>query len=172
MNSLELSQPTPRLSRASLGNPPAGLRKPEGCDGRASAAKWKISFKLGAFLTDVRALPIYREARDEFVKAPPPRHHLEVSKLAREDTGHQTQPALTRSFTHFQRDTHEVWLWFAIAATSRYLARMLQRTLPAGFISPCLPSKTDKLPSGSEWLHEIKHDGFRIIVRKKGAACL
>src|SRR5947199_8225364 len=46
---------------------------------------------------------------------------------------------------------------------------MLQRTLPAGFIAPCLPSKTDKLPSGSEWLHEIKHDGFRIIARKKGA---
>jgi ATP-dependent DNA ligase len=24
------------------------------------------------------------------------------------------------------------------------------------------PTKTDKLPSGSQWLHEIKHDGFRI----------
>jgi ATP-dependent DNA ligase len=46
---------------------------------------------------------------------------------------------------------------------------MLQRTLPAGFIAPCLPTKTDKLPSGSQWLHEIKHDGFRIIARKKGA---
>jgi bifunctional non-homologous end joining protein LigD len=46
---------------------------------------------------------------------------------------------------------------------------MLQRTLPAGFIAPCLPSKTDKLPSGSQWLHEIKHDGFRIIARKAGA---
>jgi ATP-dependent DNA ligase len=43
---------------------------------------------------------------------------------------------------------------------------MLQRTLPAGFIAPCLPSKTDKLPSGSQWLHEIKHNGFRIIARK------
>ena len=39
---------------------------------------------------------------------------------------------------------------------------MLQRTLPAGFIAPCLPTKTDKLPSGGQWLHEIKHDGFRI----------
>src|SRR6266540_1176649 len=38
---------------------------------------------------------------------------------------------------------------------------MLQRTLPAGFIAPCLPTKTDKLPSGSQWLHEIKHDGFQ-----------
>src|SRR5262245_16215292 len=46
---------------------------------------------------------------------------------------------------------------------------MLQRTLPAGFIAPCLPSKTDKLPSGSEWLHEIKHDGFRVIARKNGS---
>jgi ATP-dependent DNA ligase len=46
---------------------------------------------------------------------------------------------------------------------------MLQRTFPAGFISPCLPTKTDKLPSGSQWLHEIKHDGFRVIARKKGA---
>jgi ATP dependent DNA ligase domain len=45
---------------------------------------------------------------------------------------------------------------------------MLQRTFPAGFIAPCLPTKTDKLPSGSEWLHEIKHDGFRIIARKNG----
>jgi bifunctional non-homologous end joining protein LigD len=45
---------------------------------------------------------------------------------------------------------------------------MSQRTLPAGFIAPCLPTKTDKLPSGGQWLHEIKHDGFRIIARKDG----
>jgi hypothetical protein len=30
-----------------------------------------------------------------------------------------------------------------------YLARMLQRNLPAGFIAPCLPTKADTLPSGS-----------------------
>src|SRR5262249_2899123 len=45
---------------------------------------------------------------------------------------------------------------------------MLQRTLPAGFIAPCLPTKTDKLPSGSQWLHEIKHGGFRIMPGKAG----
>jgi ATP-dependent DNA ligase len=54
----------------------------------------------------------------------------------------------------------------AIAVAPFYLARMLQRTFPAGFIAPCLPTKTDKLPSGGPWLHEIKHDGFRIIARK------
>jgi bifunctional non-homologous end joining protein LigD len=32
-----------------------------------------------------------------------------------------------------------------------------------------LPKQTDKLPSGREWLHEIKHDGFRVIARKTGA---
>src|SRR5262245_57174902 len=37
------------------------------------------------------------------------------------------------------------------------------RTLPTGFIAPCLPTKTDQLPSGGLWIHEIKHDGFRII---------
>jgi len=43
------------------------------------------------------------------------------------------------------------------------------RTLPAGFIAPCLPTKADTLPSGCLWIHEIKHDGFRIIARKTGA---
>src|SRR6516164_4329354 len=42
------------------------------------------------------------------------------------------------------------------------------RTLPAGFIAPCLPTKADTLPSGGLWIHEIKHDGFRIIARKDG----
>jgi ATP-dependent DNA ligase len=43
------------------------------------------------------------------------------------------------------------------------------RSLPAGFIAPCLPTKADTLPSGGLWLHEIKHDGFRIIARKDAA---
>jgi len=41
-------------------------------------------------------------------------------------------------------------------------------TLAGGFIAPCFLTKTDKLPSGGQWLHEIKHDGFRIIARKDG----
>jgi bifunctional non-homologous end joining protein LigD len=42
------------------------------------------------------------------------------------------------------------------------------RTLPAGFIEPCLPTKAPQPPSGEPWLHEIKHDGFRVIARKDG----
>jgi ATP-dependent DNA ligase len=46
---------------------------------------------------------------------------------------------------------------------------MLPRTLTAGFIPPCLPSKATEPPTGAAWLHEIKHDGFRIIARKDGS---
>src|ERR1700724_3956948 len=42
------------------------------------------------------------------------------------------------------------------------------RALPAGVIAPCLPSPARQPPSGEQWLHEIKHDGFRIIARKDG----
>jgi bifunctional non-homologous end joining protein LigD len=37
-----------------------------------------------------------------------------------------------------------------------------------GFIAPCLPTKAHSPPSGPLWLHEIKHDGFRVIARKEG----
>jgi bifunctional non-homologous end joining protein LigD len=42
------------------------------------------------------------------------------------------------------------------------------RTIPAGLIAPCLPTKVTTLPFGALWLHEIKHDGFRVIARKDG----
>ena len=42
------------------------------------------------------------------------------------------------------------------------------RTFPSGFIPPCLPTKAPRPPSGAVWLHEIKHDGFRVIARKDG----
>jgi ATP-dependent DNA ligase len=44
-----------------------------------------------------------------------------------------------------------------------------ERTLPAGFIAPCLPTKAERPPSGEMWLHEIKHDGFRMMVRRDAA---
>jgi bifunctional non-homologous end joining protein LigD len=40
--------------------------------------------------------------------------------------------------------------------------------LPSGFIQPCLPTKAPEPPTGGAWLHEIKHDGFRVIARKDG----
>src|SRR6478672_7496291 len=37
------------------------------------------------------------------------------------------------------------------------------------FIEPCLPRRADKPPSGPDWIHEIKHDGFRIMARRDAA---
>ena len=34
------------------------------------------------------------------------------------------------------------------------------------FIEPCLPSPADRPPSGSNWIHEIKHDGYRLMARR------
>jgi bifunctional non-homologous end joining protein LigD len=48
----------------------------------------------------------------------------------------------------------------------RYLVRMLQRTLPAGVIAPCLPSPAERPPTGPRWIHEVKHDGYRLMARR------
>ena len=43
---------------------------------------------------------------------------------------------------------------------------MLFRVPSNGYIEPCLPSSADKPPSGPEWVHEIKHDGYRLMARR------
>ena len=40
---------------------------------------------------------------------------------------------------------------------------------PFGFVEPCLPSKAEQPPSGPLWVHEIKHDGYRLMVRRDGS---
>jgi bifunctional non-homologous end joining protein LigD len=35
-----------------------------------------------------------------------------------------------------------------------------------GAVEPCLPSPAKCPPAGPEWIHEIKHDGFRLIARQ------
>jgi ATP-dependent DNA ligase len=37
------------------------------------------------------------------------------------------------------------------------------------FIEPCLPSRAERPPAGPDWIHEIKHDGFRIMARRVSA---
>jgi ATP-dependent DNA ligase len=37
-----------------------------------------------------------------------------------------------------------------------------------GFIAPCIPIRAAKPPIGADWVHEIKHDGYRLIVRRDG----
>jgi bifunctional non-homologous end joining protein LigD len=48
------------------------------------------------------------------------------------------------------------------------MLRMRSRSL-AAFVEPCLPSPAKRPPAGSNWIHEIKHDGFRIMARRDTA---
>jgi ATP-dependent DNA ligase len=34
------------------------------------------------------------------------------------------------------------------------------------FIPPALPSSAERPPIRGEWIHEIKHDGYRMMVRR------
>jgi bifunctional non-homologous end joining protein LigD len=47
------------------------------------------------------------------------------------------------------------------------MPKMIKR-LPAGFVIPAQPVLASKPPVGADWVHEIKHDGYRIIVRRDG----
>ncbi len=39
------------------------------------------------------------------------------------------------------------------------------------FIEPCLPSRAERPPTGPTWIHEIKHDGYRLMA-SRNAACV
>jgi bifunctional non-homologous end joining protein LigD len=40
------------------------------------------------------------------------------------------------------------------------------KRIPTGFIIAAQPIMASKPPSGPDWVHEIKHDGYRMIVRR------
>lgn len=47
---------------------------------------------------------------------------------------------------------------------ARFLGRVIEGAKPApfpGFVEPCAPTERKLPPSGDDWLHEIKHDGYR-----------
>jgi bifunctional non-homologous end joining protein LigD len=41
-----------------------------------------------------------------------------------------------------------------------------QSPLPTGFVTPCLPTASEHCKSGPAWVHEITHDGYRMIARR------
>jgi bifunctional non-homologous end joining protein LigD len=56
-----------------------------------------------------------------------------------------------------------LFLEIRLFSAATYISRMLRA---AAFIEPCLPSPADKPPSGADWIHEIKHDGYRLMARR------
>jgi bifunctional non-homologous end joining protein LigD len=47
--------------------------------------------------------------------------------------------------------------------------RLRTRRARPGFIEPCQPVPAVRPPPGPDWLHEIKHDGYRMIARRDAA---
>ena len=45
-------------------------------------------------------------------------------------------------------------------------SRVPRPILLAGFIQPCQPTLVAYPPVGPGWLHEMKHDGYRLLARK------
>jgi hypothetical protein len=56
---------------------------------------------------------------------------------------------------------------FHFPPTTSYLTDMVI-VRADGFVDPCIPSLAHKPPSGPDWVHEVKHDGYRLIVRRDG----
>jgi hypothetical protein len=55
------------------------------------------------------------------------------------------------------------------SAASRYFAGMGAPLIRAdGFVAPCIPTLAAKPPAGPDLVHEIEHDGYRLIVRLNG----
>ena len=46
----------------------------------------------------------------------------------------------------------------------------LTKALASGFVPPCIPTRAPKPPAGADWVHEIKHDSYRLQVRRDGDA--
>jgi bifunctional non-homologous end joining protein LigD len=42
----------------------------------------------------------------------------------------------------------------------------IRSRLRPGPVAPCLPHPSEEPPAGRGWIHEIKHDGFRIMARR------
>ena len=42
----------------------------------------------------------------------------------------------------------------------------MSRNASVSSFEPCVPTQADRPPSGAGWLHEIKHDGFRLIAHR------
>ncbi len=54
-------------------------------------------------------------------------------------------------------------LWIRIFPFFTYSNRMRNSAF-----EPCIPTRGTKVPSSKNWLHEIKHDGYRLIVQREG----
>jgi hypothetical protein len=73
---------------------------------------------------------------------------------------------IPRSFGRGRGSVSRIAGTYLAAHTGRMVIRI--HRLPAGFIFPAQPVLRVKPPAGTDWVHEIKHDGYRMIVHRDG----
>jgi bifunctional non-homologous end joining protein LigD len=61
------------------------------------------------------------------------------------------------------RTANFCWCEIRISELPAYLTGMLQVAF-----EPCIPTRGTQVPAGPDWIHEVKHDGYRLIVRREG----
>ena len=69
---------------------------------------------------------------------------------------------------HEGHDRRQLTLRFSLDAIRifqvvDYLSRMRRVEF-----APCLPTRGTAVPAGPDWIHEIKHDGYRLTVHREG----
>jgi bifunctional non-homologous end joining protein LigD len=40
--------------------------------------------------------------------------------------------------------------------------------MPKSLFSPCIPTRGTKVPNQPDWFHEVKHDGYRLMIQRDG----
>src|SRR5271156_2896546 len=65
-------------------------------------------------------------------------------------------------------DSGATALIFAGMSVARELGRRLRADRAPPRYEPCLPRPAKEPPAGPGWIHEIKHDGFRIVAHRDG----
>ena len=116
-------------------------------------------------LIDLRRRPLILDRSVESVHAPVLAAHR-VPHVFRQSAGD-----VTRCRQHRRRIGSGVRPLVGLdsSALGAILDRMLSRPRSrplSNFIEPCLPRRADKPPAGRDWIHEIKHDGFRTMARR------
>src|SRR5262249_20794050 len=94
-----------------------------------------------------------------------------VNALTVSERGAQTKRRRNRAFCAHSSGLSALERGLCIADSTRRRPPaispvMVLRAASSAFIPPCLPSPAQRPPSGPGWIHEIKHDGFRLMVRR------
>jgi ATP-dependent DNA ligase len=71
------------------------------------------------------------------------------------------------------RPQSRLWAIASVAFGAKLYQRVLPprpRNPPAAFIPPCRPTIALRPPRGEGWVHELKHDGYRLQIHVADAS--